>query len=52
MEEGAGQVFLLTGSVDGLDDVRLVIDEWTLAGTGGAQAGAGFGTSIAGAMQT
>lgn len=50
-KKGAGQVVLLSGSVDGLDDVRLVLDESTLPGTGGAQAGAGFGTSIAGATQ-
>lgn len=49
---GAGRVFLLTGTVDGLGGVRLVLDESTLAGTGGPQAGAGFGASIAAASQT
>lgn len=44
---GAGQVSWLAGSADGLSGVRRNLDESTLTGTGGAQAGAGFGASIA-----
>lgn len=46
-QAGAGQVFMLTGTTDGLAGVRRTFDESTLSGTGGAQAGAGFGASIA-----
>ncbi len=44
---GAGQVVMLKGTGDGLADVILNLDEATIPGTGGAQAGAGFGSAIA-----
>ena len=45
---GAGQVYLLEGHSGGaLSHARLVLNEANLAGTGGAQAGAGFGSALA-----
>ena len=43
---GAGAVYLLTGSPDGLGLVSGSVDEASLDSTGGAQAGSGFGSEI------
>lgn len=46
-QAGAGRVYLLQGSAAGLGGVVRSYDEASLAGTGGAQAGANFGAAIA-----
>jgi hypothetical protein len=48
---GAGQVYRLAGDPGGLHRVVDVLDEASLDGTGGAQAGAGFGSAIAAVTQ-
>jgi hypothetical protein len=44
---GAGRVYRVAGSTTGLHDVVDVLDEESVDGAGGAQAGAGFGESVA-----
>ncbi len=44
---GAGSVYLLEGSPEGLVAGGAVLDEDTVDGIGGAQAGAGFGSELA-----
>jgi hypothetical protein len=44
---GAGEVYLIRGTSSGPDDVRSIFSEADLPGTGGAQAGAGFGSALA-----
>jgi hypothetical protein len=44
---GAGEVFLIRGTSSGPEDVRWIFNEADLPDTGGAQAGAGFGSALA-----
>ncbi|SEQ80439.1 hypothetical protein [Microlunatus flavus] len=46
--QGAGQVFRLRGSTSGAIRLSATWDEASLSGLGGAQAGAAFGSSLAG----
>ena len=46
-QPGAGAVYLLAGAPGGVDHVSRSMDENSLEGPGNAQAGAGFGSSLA-----
>src|SRR5215211_1631883 len=50
---GAGEVYLIHGTNSGPEEVKSIFNESNLTGTGGAQAGAAFGSSLAAeTMQT